>query len=98
MSLLLLACATSLEAPTGEAVAAIQPAPQWEVVCDADGRATIEDPALGAASADGPLYADQCGCQSASNCYCTTQNLYIYAYDWGIDAVCTVGWTVRISG
>jgi hypothetical protein len=97
MLALLLACATPTTAPETAPVA-IQPAPQWEVVCEADGRATIEDPALGAASAEGPLYADQCGCQAAGSCYCTNQNLYIYAYDWGADVVCLVGWTVRISG
>lgn len=97
MLALLLACGPSSTPPEAAPVV-IQPAPQWEVVCEADGRATIEDPALGTASAEGPLYADQCGCQAPGSCYCTNQNLYIYAYDWGADVVCLVGWTVRISG
>lgn len=96
MIALLLACAAETADPAVPAPV-VAPDQTWETTCEADGRATIDDPALGAAVEEGPLYADQCGCSSADTCFCTTENLRLYVYDWGADLTCTVGWTVRIS-
>jgi hypothetical protein len=97
IALLLLACQQPTEAP---AVVNVAPAAVhvWEFPCEPDGTASLEDPELAAALAISPPVADQCGCPSPGDCYCTGQNLNVYAYDWGVDARCLVGYTVRIRG